>query len=669
MGRYKQLLSDHVFEVTMVALLFFLVGDCHPHNGRRLTTTATLKLDIQPKQVTMSNGIFNITLSKPHGDVTGISYGGVQNLLSTHNLETNRGYWDIIWNNTGPRTTRAKFSGTSFEVIINNENQTEISFKRTWNVSQSSEPPLIIDKRFIMLRNTSGFYTYSIVESLKGWPISYIQNLRLVFKLQGNMFHYMAVSDERQRVMPTEMDRKKGQVLDYKEVVLLTDPTNLDLKGEVDDKYFYASDNKDGQVYGWISSTNPPLGFWMINPSNEYRTGGPFRQDLTTHVGPTVLSIFVSTHYAGEDLAIKFEQGEAWKKVIGPVFVYLNSNAAAKANPSILWNDAKKRMNQEATSWPYEFPVSKDYIKSNQRGTVSGKLFVNDRFISKHIVAASNAYIGLAPLGEAGSWQRENKGYQFWTKTHGNGNFIIENVIFGTYNLYATVPGFIGDYKYTSNIKVTPGSNIKLGVLLYNPPRNGATIWEIGVPDRTAAEFFMPNPPPQFKVHKYKNNSESRFKQYGLWKQYSVLYPKIDLVYNVETSKYSRDWFYAHVTRKIGNNTYKSTTWKIIFNLANVSNASNYTFQLALAAASQAELQVRVNDEKAQTPHFTIGHIGGSNAIARHGIHGLYWINSIGIQGKLLVNGANTIFLTQILALSPFQGIMYDYLRFEGPHQ
>lgn len=54
--------------------------------------------------------------------------------------------------------------------------------------------------------------------------------------------------------------------------------------------------------------------------------------------------IFVSTHYAGEDLAIKFGQGEPWKKVIGPVFVYLNSNAAAKENPSILWNDAKTRV-------------------------------------------------------------------------------------------------------------------------------------------------------------------------------------------------------------------------------------------------------------------------------------------------------------------------------------
>jgi len=38
-------------------------------------------------------------------------------------------------------------------------------------------------------------------------------------------------------------------------------------------------------------------------------------------------------------------------------------------------------MNQEVASWPYEFALSKDYIKSNQRGTVRGQLFVNDRYI------------------------------------------------------------------------------------------------------------------------------------------------------------------------------------------------------------------------------------------------------------------------------------------------
>ncbi|KAM3201384.1 putative rhamnogalacturonate lyase B [Capsicum annuum] len=667
MGRYKQL-NVHLLEVIMVALLF-LVADCRLHNGRRLTKIPTVKLERQIEQLMMSNGFGNITLSIPDGHVTSISYGGVQNLLDTQNSEDNRGYWDIIWNNTGPQTTRKKILGTSFEVIIENENQTEISFKRTWNASQSNEPPLKIDKRFIMLRDTPGFYTYTIVERLEGWPHSYIQNLRIVFKLQQDVFNYISVSDERQRFMPTAEDRENGKVLDYKEAVLLTSPTNSNFKGEVDDKYFYASDNKDGKVYGWVSNTNPPLGFWMINPSNEYRTGGPLRQDLTTHVGPTVLSVFVSTHYAGEDLAIKFQHEETWKKVIGPVFVYLNSDPLAMENPSILWNDAKKRMNEEVASWPYEFPVSKDYIKSNQRGTVRGQLLVHDRFISKKHVPASNAYIGLAPPGQAGSWQRENKGYQFWTKTDSNGNFVIENVISSTYDLYATVSRFIGDYKYESDVHVTSGGDIQLGNLVYEPPRKGATIWEIGVPDRTAAEFFIPNPPPQFKVHKYKNNSESKFRQYGLWKQYSVLYPENDLVYNVETGNYSRDWFYAHVTRKIGNNTYNATTWKIIFDLANVDNSSNYTLQLALAAAHESELQVRVNDEKAQEPHFTTGYMGGSNAIARHGIHGLYWYHSIGIQGNLIVEGTNTIFLTQIMALTPYQGVMYDYIRFEGPHQ
>lgn len=54
--------------------------------------------------------------------------------------------------------------------------------------------------------------------------------------------------------------------------------------------------------------------------------------------------MFFSTHYVGEDIAIKFESGEYWKKVLGPIYVYLNSDIKAKTNPSILWNDAKQRV-------------------------------------------------------------------------------------------------------------------------------------------------------------------------------------------------------------------------------------------------------------------------------------------------------------------------------------
>ena len=46
-------------------------------------------------------------------------------------------------------------------------------------------------------------------------------------------FHYMALADRRQRVMPTEYDRITGRALAYKEAVLLTNPSNSNLKGEV----------------------------------------------------------------------------------------------------------------------------------------------------------------------------------------------------------------------------------------------------------------------------------------------------------------------------------------------------------------------------------------------------------------------------------------------------
>lgn len=43
----------------------------------------------------------------------------------------------------------------------------------------------------------------------------------------------MAISDDIQRMMPTDEDRSDGQILDYREAVRLTNPSNPKLKGEV----------------------------------------------------------------------------------------------------------------------------------------------------------------------------------------------------------------------------------------------------------------------------------------------------------------------------------------------------------------------------------------------------------------------------------------------------
>lgn len=53
--------------------------------------------------------------------------------------------------------------------------------------------------------------------------------------------------------------------------------------------------------------------------------------------------MFVSTHYAGRDAEMKFEDGEPWKKVFGPVFVYLNS-VSNESDALQLWRDAKQQV-------------------------------------------------------------------------------------------------------------------------------------------------------------------------------------------------------------------------------------------------------------------------------------------------------------------------------------
>ncbi|KAG8089166.1 hypothetical protein GUJ93_ZPchr0011g28882 [Zizania palustris] len=485
----------------------------------------------------------------------------------------------------------------------------------------------------------------------------------------------MAISDDIQRFMPSAADRAapRGAPLAYKEAVLLVNPMEPKFKGEVDDKYEYSLDNKDNTVHGWISSNQPNrTGFWVITPSNEFKSGGPLKRELTSHVGPTTLTMFLGTHYIGKDIVLRIEQGEYWKKVMGPMFIYLNSNPTRR-DLRALWEDAKAQAQAESSKWPYSFPESPDFPKASQRGSVSGRLLVRDRFMSKQDMPAAMAYVGLASPGQPGSWATEGKNYQFWTRAAPTGGFSIGNVTAGAYNLYAWVPGFLGDYMYTSLVTVTQRCSINLGDLVFEPPRAGPTLWEMGVPDRSAAEFFIPDPNPKYinKIFLKKD----KYRQYGLWERYAELYPVNDLVFKIGVSNISNDWFFAHVPRKVGDGpAYAPTTRQIRFSLDRVVPDGNYTLRIALAAAEMSRIQVRVNDAGAGAGAGRPGAVlttavpfGDGNAIARHGIHGVQWDLEFQIRGYLLLEGENVVCITQTRALSPFFGVMYDYIRLEGP--
>ncbi|CAN1859719.1 hypothetical protein LINPERHAP1_LOCUS43263 [Linum perenne] len=154
----------------------------------------------------------------------------------------------------------------------------------------------------------------------------------------------MAISDGKQRIMPTPEDLLpgRGKQLVVPESVLLVNPINPDLKGEVDDKYQYSMNNEESGVTGWISS-GPFIGFWIIFPSHEFRSGGPTKQNLTLHTGPACLAMFHGMDYIGDEMVAQFEAGEAWTKVLGPIFVYLNSTPTI-SNAHNLWIDAKRQV-------------------------------------------------------------------------------------------------------------------------------------------------------------------------------------------------------------------------------------------------------------------------------------------------------------------------------------
>lgn len=103
----------------------------------------------------------------------------------------------------------------------------------------------------------------------------------------------------------------------------------------------------------------------------------------------------------------------------------------------------------------------------------------------------------------------------------------------------------MGDYKYQHTITVSPGSfsffwnsvtnlrgqncfssltenfcaglDVSLWDLIYEPPRNGPTLWEIGVPDRSAAEFYVPDPNPLY-INELYDNHPDRFCSFFLRK-------------------------------------------------------------------------------------------------------------------------------------------------------
>ena len=66
------------------------------------------------------------------------------------------------------------------------------------------------------------------------------------------------------------------------------------------------------------------------------------------------LQNFLSCHYVGKDLIVKLEKGEQWKKVFGPIPIFLNSISSNINSRSVLWENAKEQVCNIYTVWYFD---------------------------------------------------------------------------------------------------------------------------------------------------------------------------------------------------------------------------------------------------------------------------------------------------------------------------
>ena len=348
-----------------------------------------------------------------------------------------------------------------------------------------------------------------------------------------------------------------GVVVHAKEQRILTKGV---YKNSVEHKYSYSGVQYKTPAYGW-SSTRQHIGIWFINPTIEYLSGGPTKLELDCHFGdngnpdPIILDYWEGGHY-DTGARCNIAAGEEWTKVVGPIFVYVNSLdkpkpttqaeldtlAATQGNPTVpaswhdnataLWQDALAQAESETAKWPYAWVNGVDYPHLEQRGTVTGQIVLNDPLAPDPAsTRLPHLTVGVTHPDSGVSWIHDAKYYQFWTDGTDDGKFTIVKVRPGKYTLHAFAEGVLGDFTQT-NITVEAGKTVDLGKLQWKPVRYGRQLWDIGYPDRTGDKFF-------------KGDGQN----YWLWGwnlRYALLFPN-DITYTIGKSDYRKDWFFEEV--------------------------------------------------------------------------------------------------------------------------
>lgn len=593
----------------------------------------------------LANGVLTARVLKRNGDLASLRFHGVEML--TDRSGHAGAYWSHDTTGGTDLVTRI-----TIDPSANGGARAEVSVKGISGgrkmghgpgvpAGAEGDLPVDIEIRYTLGRDDSGIYTYCAFTHRPEYPAATMTEARFAAKL-ADTFDWMTVDPQRDRHFPATL--REG------------------------DKYIYTTTQFEHRAFGW-SSNRDRIGFWLINPSVEFLSGGPTKTEFLAHrdttpvAAPIVFNYWRSSHYGGAFVDIG--AGERWSKVIGPFLLYLNRDG----DPAALAADARARQAAEAARWPYAWVAGVDYASRAERAVVSGRLRLDDPHA--RTTALPNLLVGLTPAtyvspvprpGPGGApavartidWQTDAKHYQFWARGSADGTFSIPHVPAGTYTLRALADGVLGEFAQ-AEIVVAGGRPLDLGTLAWQPVRRGRPLWEIGVPNRTATEFAGAD---RFWVPESPLEYPARFPH--------------DVHFAVGRSDPARDWFFQHVPRNEDPAAKsrpffgitapgRATPYSISFDVAgSAPPRGRATLRVAICGGGAREIGVAVNDRDVGK----LDRLLVDGAITRHSIRGLWYERELAFDADLLRPGANTLVLT-VPAGPVNNGVIYDVVRLE----